>query len=536
MKPYICNQPHKKGANQMLVAKDLSHSFGDKKVLSGCSFSLSQGERVGLVGPNGTGKSTLLKILTGILEPDMGTIKIVPHIKVGYLAQEILPENKGVSVVGFLASLSETSIDSVAADPRVLSSFGLLGLPVSLFEREIGTLSGGEKSKINLIRLVLSDCDVCLLDEPTNNLDLRGLLFLERLIRQSKSAFIIVSHDRKLLDDTVTRIIELDEWTHSIHIYEGGWTEYENEREARIVRQWEGYEDYQDAAQKLEDSARKKKEWAAKSSRGEKRPSDHEKMLRKGRRDWSSGIASAAKQLEKRRSELNPVNRPKDRLPMKFSLDVGERSGDIVFELAGIEKRLAGDIGIGPLDLSISYGEKVAIIGPNGVGKTTLLKLLIGQAKPTLGKLRIGSRLKIGYLPQVETLINDTAVQYLRVLTNLPVTDARKMLNRFGVGPEDALKPFLLLSPGQRSRVILAALKAKQANCLILDEPSNHLDTEALVELEQALRGYDGTLIVVTHDRYFLDQIKPTKTYLFECRDSLRAINDYNEYENSLSS
>jgi len=516
----------------MLACQRISHAFGEKVVLSNCSLCVNVGERMGLVGANGSGKTTLLKIMVGLIEPDQGKVRHSPHVVIGYLSQEIGVEAGRQSVIEFISAFSKVSADEIVSDSEFTRLFRDMSLDPSLLERSVSELSGGEKSKINLIRLLVSDCDIYLLDEPTNNLDLVGLLFLKRFIKESDAAFVLVSHDRKLLDETVTRIIELDEWNHGLRLYVGGWTDYTREREARITREWARYKNYQEKVEELDESIREAKQWAVKGQKGPKRV-DHEKIARGYRKNRSEVLGRRAKSLERRRDYVEEAEKPRERLPMKLSLEIGERSGNIVFELKHVEKRLSTLL-LGPLNLTVSFGEKVAILGPNGSGKTTLLRLLIRAEKLDCGELRMGSRINIGYLPQeYGEEMREQVLPYFLEATDLSETDARKVLNRFGVRKEDISRTLGELSPGQRSRTVIARLMTQRVNCLILDEPSNHLDVEALRSLESALANYEGTIIVVSHDRYFLDKVVPTTTYLLSGGE-IGPLRDYHDYEREI--
>lgn len=521
-----------KGVDKMLAIRSISHSFGEKIVLSKCSLMVNAGERIGLVGANGSGKTTFLKIIAGLLDPDQGEISSSPYSVIGYLSQEVDAETDYQSVTEFISAFSAVLIDETGPSPELSKLFRDMSLDMSLLDRPVSELSGGEKSKINLIRLLGSKCDFYLLDEPTNNLDLAGLLFLERFIKKSSSAFILVSHDRKLIDETMERVVEIDEWTHCLRFYSGGWTNYVREREARIAREWIRYKDHREELEELNESIRMAKQWAIRGQKGPKRV-DSAKITRGYLKNRSEVLGRRAKNLEHKRDSMEDAEKPKEKLPMKLFLEIDERSGDIAFELNCAEKHLPTFL-LGPLNLKVGFGEKVVILGPNGSGKTTLLRLLIGAERVDWGELRVGSRVEIGYLPQEhgDELKEKTLSHFLRT-TNLDETNARKLLNRFGVHKEDINRTLKELSSGQRSRVVLARLMALRANCLILDEPSNHLDIEALSSLESALINYEGTIIMVSHDRYFLDKFTPTSTYLLS-KGKIHLLRDYHDYEREI--
>jgi ATPase subunit of ABC transporter with duplicated ATPase domains len=509
----------------MLNLSAIGKSYGQHRVLANVSFSISAGERVGLVGPNGAGKTTLLKIAAGLIAPDAGSVRLDTGAKLAYLGQEISGANGAMSVSEFLCAREVSEVST-----KMLGWCAKLGLSPDLLSHSMETLSGGEKSKIGLVRLLMSDADICLLDEPTNNLDLSGLAWLEKNISASRAAFVIVSHDRKFLDHLTTRTLELNEVTGNVCSYDGEFSAYLAERERRLEKQWEKFDDYRAEVRRLEKSAVEKKNWSDKGA--EQEVKDNDKFVRGKARDYSAGNAALAKAIEKRLSRIEPVERPLERLPMKLAFDSEERGGDLVFSVSGLVVEIGGRT-FGPLDFSVTNGERVAIIGPNGVGKSLLLKALVGEIVPVHGDVRRGSGLKIGYLSQEPLRLDShSALSELGDVGEEGLL--RRTLHRFRIDAKDVDKPVAQLSPGQRSRLVLAKLMLQRGNCLVLDEPSNHLDLEAMEAFEGALSKFEGAVIAVSHDRYFLDRFRPTRTLLMSDVWSVREISGYAQIESNL--
>jgi ATP-binding cassette subfamily F protein 3 len=462
--------------NQQSVIFSCSHiskKFDLIEVLKDVSFTISKNEKVGLVGQNGSGKSTLLKIIANIIEKDNGVVSYSKKLKIEYLPQIHLEGEK---------------------------------------------LSGGEIAKKILLPIMSSDADLFILDEPTNNLDMDGLNMLENFIDKSNKSFFIVSHDRAFLDRIVTKIVELDVITKSSSIYEGNYSNYTEERKAKIERQWKDYNDKIGKTEKITANIELKSDWLKNiesKKKGKKAKEDDSVNVH-----WKSADGKAGKRLKVMKNKLekyeqnsSEIIKPKHELPLKIAFD--NKNGSVkVFDIKDLEKKI-GKRKIGPINLSVKYSDRLQIIGNNGTGKTTLLKMIIGEIKADSGIIEKGDNVVIGYISQERwTDRSDKKVidEFLEI-TKMPETEARKLLNRFRITTEDIKKHISLLSPGEYSRLIIAELIAIKPNCIILDEPSNHLDLEAIEELENGLKEYKGTLIVVSHDRYFIEKLRLNKTF-----------------------
>jgi ATPase subunit of ABC transporter with duplicated ATPase domains len=434
-----------------LVAAGVSKSYGAEVVLEEVSLVVPPRARIGLVGPNGAGKSTLLRLLAALEEPDGGRIRRTPPtLAVGYLAQE---------------------------------------------RPGTGTRSGGQETRAALSGVLRGGFDVLLLDEPTNDLDFAGLAWLERSLAAHSGSLVVVSHDRTFLDRTVTRIVELDEWTRGTTDYSGGWSDYEAERERRRERHHRRWESSVAERRCIEEQQRRMAEWERRGyGQGRKK-----KKSKDVKRTYGAKLA---------RVEI--VEKPYEPWELRLSLAPAARSGEIAVRLeeAVVER---GTFRLGPLDLAIGWGDRVAIAGPNGSGKTTLLDAVLGRLPLAAGTRWIGPGVVVGELEQDRANLSGPQT-LLEMFRDNEEGMARTLLAKFGLGADDVLRPAASLSPGERTRAGLALLTARGVNCLILDEPTNHLDVEAIEELERGLAGYDGTVILVTHDRRFLEAFAPTRT------------------------
>ncbi len=511
----------------MLSVQKITKKYDHGMILNNITFSLLKGEKVGLVAPNGTGKSTLLKLIAGEDKSDSGSIIFQKGIKTVYFPQEMCTD---ISVLQYLENTEEKN-DNIA---KLFKKVRLEDVP---FNTAMSKLSGGQRSKVSLVKICLTKADIYLLDEPTNNLDFTTLRLMEDFVVSSGSAFIIISHDREFLDRTVKKTFEIDEFDHSLRIYNGGYSEYLKQHEARIVREWSEYEDTRKKSKKMKKATDKKVEDIRKinkevRNRRKLAPSITDKKSRAAILDRAGKIARQGKVIKNRLESYNldEIEKPKSRLPLKLHFKNIEPSGIKVFSVAGIEK-ITGDKHLGPIDLNIQYGNRVLILGDNGVGKTTFLKILLEEITPDSGKIERGTKLRIGYLPQMTGNDQDnTALSFfVKHAPNKEQSDARKILNRFNITDEDVKKTLRELSPGLRSRLVLATMIVSEPNCLILDEPSNHLDLEVLEKLENALMQYTGTIILVSHDRRLIKKIDFTKIYILSNKGAFEEITGIEE-------
>ncbi len=481
----------KKAATAGPVIFSCSHiakKFDQTEVLKSVSLTISKNERVGLVGANGSGKSTLLKIIAGLLEKDEGVVTHSKTLKIEYLPQ----------------------------------------IHVGVDELE-HPLSGGEMAKRILQPIIASDADLFILDEPTNNLDEDGLKLIESFISKSNRAFLIVSHDRMFLDNIVTKIVEIDAKSKTSSIYEGNYSAYIAERAAKIERLWKEYADKTERVDKMSASVDERLSWVKDIERtrlNNKNLPMHEKEkpVAAVLRDKEGRAGRRAKvmknRLEHYKEESKDITKPHQGLPLKVVFD-GERGGTKVFDLKSVEKKIGKRV-VGPVDLHVTYGDRLHIIGKNGSGKTTLLKMLMGEFVPDAGILEKGGNVTIGYVSQERWFNrpNKKVIEEFLDVTKIPETNAREILNRFRITTEDVKKHLSELSPGEYSRLLVAELVAIKPNCIILDEPSNHLDLEVLEELEKGLTEYKGTLIVVSHDRYFVEKVLLTTVFDMDVNSS----------------
>jgi ATPase subunit of ABC transporter with duplicated ATPase domains len=519
----------------MLAARSLTVVRGAQVVLDSVDLVVDGTSRIGVLGRNGAGKSTLLRCLAGLEVPTAGTVeRSPPGLNVGYLAQEpdplgeettaaYLRRRTGLATaeVAMGAALRavgdhpgqaelEAYDDALARflglggddhntrAPRVLAD---VGLDPGVLEVPLTRLSGGQRVKAGLAAILLARFDVLLLDEPTNNLDFDGLARLERFLATEERPVVLVSHDRAFLSATTTRIAELDLHTRRLAEYGGGYDAYVEERRRRREQAYADYDEARAERSRLEEAARQKREWAA-SRRGERR-TDNDKALAGRRKERATAGATRAKAIERRLERLGDPGKPWEGWDLRLSLQAGRRSGEVVASLAGATVRRGG-FRLGPVDLELRWRDRLALTGPNGAGKSTLLGLLTGELRPEEGTVRLGSGVVVGHLGQDRTPGPGTLLDAVRERTELSVEQARSLLAKFDLGAEHLRRPEAALSPGERSRAGLAVLVARGTNLLLLDEPTNHLDLDAIEELEQALQGYDGTLVVVSHDRRLL--------------------------------
>jgi ATPase subunit of ABC transporter with duplicated ATPase domains len=508
----------------VLAATGVSKSFGDRVVLANVDLAVPPRARIGLVGPNGSGKSTLLRLLAGVEEPDAGAVTPAPGIAVGYLPQERDPV-PGETLRTYLARRAglgepERRMDDLAA--RLDEEPELVGAYADSLERflargggdfdaraqavlaeldfagertqRLDTLSGGEAARAALASILLSRFDVLLLDEPTNDLDFAGLERLEEFLEAFGGAVVVVSHDRSFLDRAVTRIVELDEWAHGLVTYTGGWSEYEAERARRRARHYDRFEAYVGEKERIAEQARRMQRW-------------EERGYGQGRKKKKS--KDVKKAFDRKLAQLDVVEKPYEPWQLQLELTPGARGGDVIarLERAVVER---GAFRLGPIDLHLRAGERLAIVGRNGSGKSTLLDALVGRLPLTSGTRWAGPSVVFGELEQRRTSFAPEA--RLVDAFDLPHEQTRTLLAKFNLGADDVERRVESLSPGERTRATVALLAARGVNCLVLDEPTNHLDVEAIEELERALIGYAGTVILVTHDRVFLERFGATRT------------------------
>jgi len=533
----------------VLVAREISKSFGPRVVLDRVSCTVGPGHRIGVVAPNGTGKSTLLRILAGADRPDRGeVVRTPPSATVGYLPQET-ERRPGETVRAYLARRTgvagaeaalETAADALASgadgaddaytaaldhylalgaadfDTRVAQACADIGLAPSALDLEMTALSGGQAARAGLVAILTARFDVYLLDEPTNDLDFAGLARLEQFVRDElPGGAVIVSHDRAFLDRTITHVLEIDEHTHGAAEYAGGWQAYLEERATARRHAEEDYAEYRARRDDLSSRAQRQREWATQGRSKAKKSGETDKYIRQFQRNSSEHVAAKARITDKALERLDAaaVDKPWEGWELRMEIAAAPRSGTVVVRTAGAVVR-RGSFALGPIDLQVNYGERVAVLGPNGSGKTTLLDTMLGRHEPDEGEVWSGPGVVVGELDQARAAFADgdtTLLDAFAGRTGFTTSETRSLLAKFGLGAQHVDRPAASLSPGERTRASLALLSAQGVNCLVLDEPTNHLDLPAIEQLESALAGYTGTLLVVTHDRALLDALAFTR-------------------------
>jgi ATPase subunit of ABC transporter with duplicated ATPase domains len=541
----------------MLTAKGISLDRGGQPILAEVSLSVGPGHRLGVVGPNGIGKSTLLRVLAGLEEPDRGEVERSPaSLTVGYLAQELDAE-AGEPLVGYLARrtgvagagaeldrltalLAEdaSAVDeySVALDryltlggddfeARAASVCVEVALPADRLTLAVEDLSGGQAARARLAAILLSRFDVLLLDEPTNDLDFDGLGLLEAFLRSTPGALVTVSHDRAFLDRTVERVLEIEEHTHRAAEYAGAWSEYVERRALRRSQASAAYEARRTERTRLTERIRTQRSWSEEGVRkAKKKPRDHDRAQQGFRVNRTEKQASKVRTSERALARLDAIDKPWEGWQLHLDLAPVARSGDVVARMDGAEVH-RGQWQLGPVDLEIGWAERVAIMGPNGGGKSTLLSVLLGHRSPDAGRCWVGPSVRFGELDQRRIRLDPTTTLVAAFMadTGVLAEEARSTLAKFGLPTDAVTRAVGALSPGERTRAQLAALMVMQTNCLVLDEPTNHLDLPAIEQLESALEDFAGTLLVVTHDRWLLETLRVDRT--IEIRDG-RLVDD----------
>jgi ATPase subunit of ABC transporter with duplicated ATPase domains len=543
-----------------LVANDVAGGFAHRTLFEGLDLTVAPGDVVGVVGANGAGKSTLLRILAGDLEPLEGTVSVAPaDAFVGWLPQEH-ERIPGETVAGYVARRagcteatqameaaaaaladpghSPADVDPAdaysaaldhwlatgAADlderlPAVLADLGLDTDAVRPESTPMTALSGGQAARVGLAALVLSRFDVVLLDEPTNDLDLDGLARLEDFVRDLRGGVVLVSHDREFLARSVTRVLELDLAQNTTIVFGGGYEIYLEEREVGRRHKREQYDEFAEKKADLVARARTQREWSSQGVRNAIRKApDNDKIRRRAASESSEKQAQKVRQMESRIARLEEVVEPRKEWVLEFTIGAAPRSSSVVATLDNAAVR-QGEFVLGPVSLQVDAGERIGITGPNGAGKSTLLRLLLGRQQPDEGRASLGANVAIGEIDQARADFTGPGRLVDRFEQRVPswtTADVRTLLAKFGLRADHVERAVDELSPGERTRAGLALLQARGTNVLVLDEPTNHLDLAAIEQLEQALETYDGALLLVTHDRRMLQNVRLDRTWLVD--------------------
>jgi ATP-binding cassette, subfamily F, member 3 len=504
-----------------LKLENISKSIGGNELFTNLNLEIQANDRIAIVGRNGSGKTTLFKLITGVEQPDAGKIVKAKGLKIGYLDQipyypvqtvyEVLNE-AFESLHLMQARLKEfEEIMTVSVTDKLLQQYGELqelfmerggyeidskitsvatGLGIHpLLEKTFHQLSGGEKTKVMLAKIILQQPTILLLDEPTNHLDLAAIEWLENYIRYYSGTIVAISHDRQFLNNIALKVYEIED--KEIWGSKGNYDTYLHNKQVKMEQQFAAYKEQQKKIQKIKESIKRLRQWA-----NEATPPNPD-LYRK------------AKVMEKMLERMELVKRPRTEKAMNLKLQANERSGKEVFELSDVYHGFGDTILFMEVNLTVYWKDRLAIVGNNGTGKSTLLKLMLQQLGPTSGVVRIGSNVKVGYLAQQF----DTFNKKMRVIDafreNISITEgeARHVLAQFLFYGHDVYKRINDLSGGEKMRLRLAQLMHEQCNVLVLDEPTNHLDIESREVLEDTLKDFNGTIIAISHDRYFLQKI-----------------------------
>ena len=522
----------------MFRITDVAKTYGDSLILDKISFTLGADERAGLIGPNGAGKSTLLRIIAGEESPDRGSVWLDPSARLGYLPQALVyepdatvgavlraavgpaltavadierlsaaiaaaaPEANAALMDAYATALDNAErLDAYSATARLAEVLSGLGLAHVATQTRVATLSGGQKTRLGLAGLLLTQPDVLLLDEPTNHLDISALRWLQTFVAQYPGAVLLVSHDRAFLDALVTKILALDGVTHTLQEFSGDYTAYAAEIERRRQRLADDYRRQQERIRGAEADIR-----ALKQRARDRELTTIDFALRAKAKKGARTAIVRERKLERMLQSEERIDKPRQQWQMKLTFGDAPRGGQRVLTLEHVAKGFDGRPVLREISAELQQGERVALLGPNGSGKTTLLRIISGQAPPDSGVARLGAGVRPGYFAQEQEGLDpaQTALESVRAVAALSETEARSFMHLFLFSGDDVFTPVGRLSYGERARLVLARLVLSGVNFLLLDEPLNHLDIPSRQHFEDALRNFDGTVLAVVHDRYFV--------------------------------
>lgn len=502
----------------LITLSGIRKSYGAFQVLDEVSFMIGNAEKVALVGPNGSGKTTILRVIAGEEDFDTGSLNILPGTTIGYMHQEneitgtgmLLDEVSNASteikhleremrrLEAAMSVADDQDMDDLVSEygdiqhefdrlggytfeAEVKTTLSGLGLGPEHWEKPVNVLSGGQKTRAALAKLLLQKPDVLLLDEPTNHLDIEATEWLEEFLSDFPGAVLIVSHDRYFLDRVATKIVDLHEaCTRS---YPGNYTSYTKQKQELLRQQLENYDRQQQEINKLEDFISR---------------------YRAGERH------TEAKSRERKLAKMVRLRKPKmESSKMKLKIDMASTSGQIVMDFQEVGKSFGENRLFSGLNMIVQNGDRIGLVGPNGAGKTTLLRMIIGDEDPSVGSINLGYGVEIGYFAQELDDLDpeNTVLEELLEFGDMTPGEARSLLARFLFTGEDVFKSVAKLSGGERNRLVLAKLMLRRPNVLVLDEPTNHLDIDSRQALDQAIRDFDGTVILTSHDRYLLNSV-----------------------------
>ncbi|ASI75983.1 ABC-F type ribosomal protection protein [Bacillus pacificus] len=516
---------------------NVTKSFGGNIIFENISLEIKNGERVGLVGRNGSGKTTIFQLLTGMESLDAGAIHMKKGTRIGHVAQ--IPKfDESMTVYEVLSSafkiekeleremrtlekhMAEEQESSVLQ--KLMERYGIIqekfaflggyeieanimkvanGLQVTeLFHRSFLELSGGEQTKVSLAYMLLQKPDLLLLDEPTNHLDLFAVEWLEQFLKEYNGTVMVISHDRYFLDEVVTKIFDLEDG--EIHVYHTNYSQFVEEKEERLLQEFQAYQEQQKKIKKMKEAIKRLREWANQAN------------------PPNEGLHKRARSMERALERMEKLKKPiLERKQMGLQFEGQERSGKDVVVMKEVSKRFAEHLLFNEANLHVRFQERAAIVGRNGTGKTTLLKLLLEEIEPDAGEIRIGSSVKIGYLSQhAYGNMKSNVLEAFRECVAVTEGEARHILAKFLFYGPAVFKKVTQLSGGEKMRLRLAQLMYQDINFLILDEPTNHLDIESREVLEEALEQYNGTILAVSHDRYFLNKLFEKTYWIDECK------------------
>ncbi|MFV1029156.1 ABC-F type ribosomal protection protein [Bacillus tropicus] len=524
---------------------NVTKSFGGNIIFENISLEIKNGERVGLVGRNGSGKTTIFQLLTGMESLDAGAIHMKKGTRIGHVAQ--IPKfDESMTVYEVLSSafkiekeleremrtlekhMAEEQESSVLQ--KLMERYGVIqekfaflggyeieanimkvanGLQViELFPRSFLELSGGEQTKVSLAYMLLQKPDLLLLDEPTNHLDLFAVEWLEQFLKEYNGTVVVISHDRYFLDEVVTKIFDLEDG--EIHVYHTNYSRFVEEKEERLLQEFQAYQEQQKKIKKMKEAIKRLREWANQAN------------------PPNEGLHKRARSMERALERMEKLKKPiLERKQMGLQFEGQERSGKDVVVMKEVSKGFAEHLLFNEANLHVRFQERAAIVGRNGTGKTTLLKLLLEEIEPDAGEIRIGSSVKIGYLSQhAYGNMKSNVLEAFRECVAVTEGEARHILAKFLFYGPAVFKKVTQLSGGEKMRLRLAQLMYQDINFLILDEPTNHLDVESREVLEEALEQYNGTILAVSHDRYFLNKLFE-KTYWIDERKLFEFAGNY---------